>query len=443
MNFINIHNLEVEDIAGPKDPAKAEITITLSQDYYTCSICFSEYTISETMQTCLTKHRFCKTCLELYLQSLIDNFKVYRISCPQADCQESLKEDQIQELLDEECFQKYQTRLLTKLMNRDINIKFCPKSGCSRAFSSIGNQQYTTCQCGTQICNICGSFFHEGKTCLNVIDSEFERFSKENEVRFCVMCKSLVQRVEGCSHITCPVCDYDWCWMCGREFTTTHQRRCPREWKPEPPKRVMRDNSKLNTIQRLQKIKALRPFFCILSFLLIIFLLPTHMFRLWDQFLIIDSLGGRIFIVVYGIMVSLAYNMVIISLVMAILEEDDPLPVIIILFILLLLSFIMGWRTFRRRSALTIFASKRWLSRNPQNFQYTSSARPVAIQNTQTNISNNDNNNNLNNQNSNDNQKQNNHQNNHMDTNDHQANSLGRQAGTENEQNEIVVIDVR
>jgi len=52
-------------------------------------------------------------------------------------------------------------------------------------------------------------------------------------VRFCVMCKTLTKRDEGCIHITCPVCDYEWCWNCGREYKSKHS--CPRYWSPTAP----------------------------------------------------------------------------------------------------------------------------------------------------------------------------------------------------------------
>ena len=111
--------------------------------------------------------------------------------------------------------------------------KFCPKPGCSKSFTTKINQEFTICECETKICNTCHNFWHEGKSCLEALDQDLELFSQDNEVKFCVMCKTLTKGEEGCIHMTCPVCDYDWCWNCGREYKSKHS--CPRYWSPTAP----------------------------------------------------------------------------------------------------------------------------------------------------------------------------------------------------------------
>merc|ERR1712226_366704 len=36
------------------------------------------------------------------------------------------------------------------------------------------------------------------------------------------MCKVPVLKSAGCNHMTCPVCKYQWCWLCGAEYTSIH-----------------------------------------------------------------------------------------------------------------------------------------------------------------------------------------------------------------------------
>lgn len=31
----------------------------------------------------------------------------------------------------------------------------------------------------------------------------------------CPRCSAQFEKVDGCSHMTCPVCKYNWCWICG------------------------------------------------------------------------------------------------------------------------------------------------------------------------------------------------------------------------------------
>ena len=34
----------------------------------------------------------------------------------------------------------------------------------------------------------------------------------------CPKCKSLFEKVSGCQHMTCSICKYEWCWVCGMPY---------------------------------------------------------------------------------------------------------------------------------------------------------------------------------------------------------------------------------
>ena len=69
-------------------------------------------------------------------------------------------------------------------------------------------KKFPVCQCGTKVCNKCWNYWHKDKTCLQNINEELGEFSKENEIRFCMNCKAIVTKMEGCSHMSCPICKY-------------------------------------------------------------------------------------------------------------------------------------------------------------------------------------------------------------------------------------------
>ncbi|MFM7853917.1 MAG: hypothetical protein ACKO96_18840 [Flammeovirgaceae bacterium] len=31
----------------------------------------------------------------------------------------------------------------------------------------------------------------------------------------CPMCSVKISRTEGCNHMTCAFCKFEWCWVCG------------------------------------------------------------------------------------------------------------------------------------------------------------------------------------------------------------------------------------
>lgn len=43
-----------------------------------------------------------------------------------------------------------------------------------------------------------------------------------NDIKKCKKCKALVQKVSGCNHMTCKVCKYQWCWLCGSPYSDIH-----------------------------------------------------------------------------------------------------------------------------------------------------------------------------------------------------------------------------
>ena len=45
------------------------------------------------------------------------------------------------------------------------------------------------------------------------------RYSRKKNVSFCPMCKTRIERIKGCNHMTCAFCLYEFCWICHRGAT--------------------------------------------------------------------------------------------------------------------------------------------------------------------------------------------------------------------------------
>mmetsp|Transcript_40246 Transcript_40246/g.38711 ORF Transcript_40246/g.38711 Transcript_40246/m.38711 type:complete len:109 (-) Transcript_40246:421-747(-) len=83
---------------------------------------------------------------------------------------------------------------------------------------------YVQCEvCGTQICFKCRQIHHPKKSCGEFYNKQLVGYMRENEdVSDCPSCKTVVLKVEGCNHMTCYVCGYEWCWICGDAYTPEH-----------------------------------------------------------------------------------------------------------------------------------------------------------------------------------------------------------------------------
>ena len=57
-----------------------------------------------------------------------------------------------------------------------------------------------------------------------MIDDEFGRWAARSDVNPCPKCRVPVEKDEGCQHMTCAVCHYQWCWVCGGKYTHNHYK---------------------------------------------------------------------------------------------------------------------------------------------------------------------------------------------------------------------------
>ena len=38
----------------------------------------------------------------------------------------------------------------------------------------------------------------------------------------CPKCSIITEKNNGCNHITCTKCGYQWCWLCNEEYKENH-----------------------------------------------------------------------------------------------------------------------------------------------------------------------------------------------------------------------------
>jgi len=242
MNLGSIHNdLEANPSNEPHhiieiQEKEIEMPEVLKEDENTtvkCSICYLDLPVTAVVHPLACKHSFCRECYTEYLENKMKDFEVLKITCPQDGCPEIVTDERIKTILSEDRFQRYQDLVQKKLSHKSWGQKYCPKAGCYKKFTPDNENKFTVCACGTEICNTCSQFWHPGKPCIEIKDEEFAEYAKANNIKFCIVCKTAIDRVEGCLHVTCSVCDYEWCWNCGKQYSPKHV--CKGEWDPSVP----------------------------------------------------------------------------------------------------------------------------------------------------------------------------------------------------------------
>lgn len=178
-------------------------------------------------------HQYCRECLQGYFVNSINEGNVLDITCPAPGCKTLVEYHQVRAVVTPELFAKYEEFTFIASLNADPSVKWCPKAGCGNAI--IGDPENPRCQCTNpsckyEFCFLCGEPWHQDATCEQyqqwkaengLVDSKFSSWAKKNTKK-CPHCKTLIEKMAGCNHMTCSNCKYDFCWLCGGKYTSNH-----------------------------------------------------------------------------------------------------------------------------------------------------------------------------------------------------------------------------
>lgn len=190
-----------------------------------CMICNTYRPLFIKIKPC--NHDFCEDCLKMYLEYKITNGEVLKLACPYTSCGTQLEDSYIRSLITTSNYMKYKTYRRLRLLEKNINLRWCSKRGCDGySIGSVKNKKLTCNKCDSNFCYFCGNDWHEGKKCTNKIDKDFEKWASNNSIKFCPNCKHRVLRDGGCTEMKCPLCSYSWCWNCGTNTQEHNDYQC-------------------------------------------------------------------------------------------------------------------------------------------------------------------------------------------------------------------------
>ena len=198
------------------------------------------------------KHIFCVDCWKEYLKEKINNANVYKLACMQKECNFILEEKFIKSIFDKDTvlLEKYDKFLSRKkLLDTNKKIKLCPFPDCDGYAEKKKFSKYVKCNKGHDFCFECLAAPHGSKACSKIIDAGFEEWKQHTMVKRCPNCKFWTEKNEGCNHMTCSQCQFQWCWICQKECVAGHYDFGPckglhfeKVTNDEAAKRLMKDN---------------------------------------------------------------------------------------------------------------------------------------------------------------------------------------------------------
>ena len=189
-----------------------------------CGICFEKIDSPANVHLSC-EHYFCIDCWTDYLTEKITNANVHKITCMQHGCNIVLESSFIKNILDgkNDLIEKYDKFLKRKkMLEQSDKVKFCPFPDCEGYAEKTGKSKYVKCNFGHEFCFECGNEPHGKKKCEEMMDKEFEEWRSHKVVKRCPYCRMWTEKNEGCNHMTCVECKFQWCWLCQKPYNSSH-----------------------------------------------------------------------------------------------------------------------------------------------------------------------------------------------------------------------------
>mmetsp|Transcript_16792 Transcript_16792/g.26193 ORF Transcript_16792/g.26193 Transcript_16792/m.26193 type:complete len:577 (+) Transcript_16792:125-1855(+) len=191
-----------------------------------CQICFDDDVPVSDSFAMPCGHSFCKDCWNNYIDHMISlgpNEAIHG-KCPQAGCQELVTEEELDSLnCSAEIKNKYKGYQLRCFVEQNGHTRWCPGAGCNKVAYCASSlcDSVVSCDCGERFCLSCGEEPHAPAKC-KVLMQWREKCKNESETanwilantKSCPKCSSRIEKNQGCNHMNCQQCKYEFCWIC-------------------------------------------------------------------------------------------------------------------------------------------------------------------------------------------------------------------------------------
>jgi hypothetical protein len=160
-------------------------------------------------------HRYCLGCLANFAKVSTRDESLYPLQC----CQIRMSTERVARRLPK----PLQTRFRAKSVEYSVPAAtrvYCANRKCSSFIcSSNTHKTNMTCLvCGITTCLGCRNRRHPGEDCAGAgLQEELKTLADNKNWQSCPGCQAVVERTDGCSHITCR-CATHFCYQCGARW---------------------------------------------------------------------------------------------------------------------------------------------------------------------------------------------------------------------------------
>uniref|UniRef100_A0A668TKA8 RBR-type E3 ubiquitin transferase n=1 Tax=Oreochromis aureus TaxID=47969 RepID=A0A668TKA8_OREAU len=219
---------------------------------FDCGVCFMGRLGSECVKLSPCGHVFCRACLCEFCTVQITEGNVRGVTCPQADCAGAPTPAQVQSLVGEKLFDRYDRLLLQNTLDSMSDVTYCPRTSCGSAVILEKSSKAALCSaCGFAFCVICRKTYHGTGKCetkkkyaeryiidlgsrerkrllenrygcnllVSIMENKLSNNWIANNSKSCPECFSRIEKDGGCDRMMCTRCKRIFCWNCLTRLT--------------------------------------------------------------------------------------------------------------------------------------------------------------------------------------------------------------------------------
>jgi len=186
-----------------------------------CPVCFGAPSVAEWSRC---GHVWCRGCLANYLRSSSEH-KKFPLTCLGDDgtCKELIPLPTARRILSPTEFEAlYSASLTAYVQQRPDEYRPCHGPDCKQVYRvmPIDSNPVQCPDCFTRICAHCHSDAHDGLTCKEFTQGEelYREWASSHNVKQCPKCNMGIEKIAGCNHMVCSVCQTHVCLFCMMAF---------------------------------------------------------------------------------------------------------------------------------------------------------------------------------------------------------------------------------
>ncbi|PBK78404.1 hypothetical protein ARMSODRAFT_39896 [Armillaria solidipes] len=202
------------------------VNVNVAPGSHTCPICYDD--VSTPFQL-VCEHVYCTGCIRHFLTSAAET-GIFPLVCMgnESTCGTPISIPVIQKFLPPTAFNHLlETVFTTHVDKHPQEFRYCKTPDCTQIYRRSEAGSVLRCPaCFSEICSSCGEDSHERLSCedarIHNNPAEQERMSEawllqQRGIKKCPTCSRLLEKTEGCNHMTCP-CGAHICWRCMGAF---------------------------------------------------------------------------------------------------------------------------------------------------------------------------------------------------------------------------------